>query len=69
MSKNKEKDFIDFVNKYMFASENKPMHSFTNEEKEIIKNIMKIFHENNVTVIRATEILEFCKDIARFSKI
>lgn len=36
MSKNKEKDFIDFVNKYMFASENKPMHSFTNEEKEII---------------------------------
>lgn len=69
MSKNKEKDFIDFVNKYMFASENKPMHSFTNGEKEIITNIMKIFHENNVTVIKATEILEFCKDIARFSKI
>lgn len=69
MSKNKEKDFIDFVNKYMFASGNKPLYSFTNEEKEIIKNIMKIFHENNVTVIRATEILEFCKDIAKFSKI
>ena len=38
-------------------------------KKEIIKNIMKIFHENNVTVIRATQILEFCKDIAKFSKI
>ncbi|CAM2844074.1 hypothetical protein [Clostridium sporogenes] len=69
MSKNKEKDFIDFVNKYMFASENKPIHSFTNKEKEIIKIIMEIFHENDVTVIRATEILEFCKDIAQFSKI
>ena len=69
MSKNKEKDIIDFVNKYMFASENKTLYSFTNKEKEIIKIIMEVFHENDVTVIRATEILEFCKDIAKFSKI
>ncbi|EPY2283460.1 hypothetical protein ACTQ4P_05395 [Clostridium sporogenes] len=69
MSKNKEKDLIDYINEYMCNIENKQLYSFTNEEKEIIKNVMKIFHENNVTVIRATQILEFCKDIARFSKI
>lgn len=69
MSKNKERDLIDYVNEYMWNIENKQLYSFTNEEKEIIKNVMKIFHENNVTVIRATQILEFCKDIAKFSKI
>lgn len=64
-----ETNLIDFVNDYMWKVENKSLVSLTDEEKEIIKSIMKILNENKVTVIRATTILDFCKDVTKFSKV